>query len=322
MSSARPTILVTRRLPAAVEARLDRDFEAILNEDDHSRSADEIVELASHADGILTSAIDKLPGGLIRKLPASVRIIATFSVGFDHIDIAACREKGIVVTNTPDVLTDATADVALLLLLGAARRSYEAQRMLREGRWIGWRPTQLMGVGFGGRNLGIVGMGRIGLAVADRARSFGLKIHYHNRSRLTPDKEKDAVYHETLETMLPISHFLSLHCPATARTTGMINAGTIDLLPQGAVIVNTARGPLIDDEALISALKSNRIAAAGLDVFTNEPELHPGYLELENCYLLPHIGSATQDARNAMGFRCLYNLDSFFAGRAVPDPVS
>jgi lactate dehydrogenase-like 2-hydroxyacid dehydrogenase len=318
----KPAILALRRLPAAVEARLARDFEAIPNPDDRTLTPDEILERAAEADGILASAIDRLSGDLIRQLPARVKIIATFSVGFDHIDIAAAREKGIVVTNTPDVLTDATADVALLLLLAAARRAFEAQKTVREGHWIGWRPTQLMGVGFAGRNLGIVGMGRIGLAVAQRARSFGLKIHYHNRSRLSAEQEQGAVYHQTLETMLPLSHFLSLHCPATRQTIGMINAATIDMLPQGAVIVNTARGTLIDDDALIAALRSGRIFAAGLDVFAGEPQLHPGYRELENCYLLPHIGSATLDARNAMGFRCLYNLDSFFAGREAPDPVT
>jgi glyoxylate reductase len=317
----KPAILVTRKLPTAVEARLERDFDAMLNEDDRTLPPEEILERAAAADGILTSAIDRFSGDLVRKLPERVRIIATFSVGFDHIDVAAARERGITVTNTPDVLTDATADVAMLLLLGAARRGYEAQQLLRADEWVGWRPTQLMGVGFGGKNLGIVGMGRIGLAVAERARGFGLKIHYHNRIRLAPEKEAGAVYHETLETMLPLCHFLSLHCPATPQTTGMINAATIDLLPEGAVIVNTARGPLVDDEALIAALRSGRIFAAGLDVFTGEPDLHPGYRELLNCYLLPHIGSATIEARNAMGFRCLYNLDSFFAGRPVPDPV-
>lgn len=322
MTATKPAVLVTRKLPRAVEARLARDFVAALNEDDRTMAPAEILAGAAQADAILISAIDRLPGDLIRALPERVRMIATFSVGFDHIDVAAAREREIVVTNTPDVLTDATADIALLLLLGAARRGYEAQTLLRQGRWIGWRPTQLMGVGFAGKNLGIVGMGRIGLAVAKRARAFGLLVHYHNRARLTPDQEEGAVYHETLETLLPLASFLSLHCPATPATRHMINASTIDMLPPGAVIVNTARGPLIDDDALIEALRSGRLFAAGLDVFANEPDLDPRYLTLENAYVLPHIGSATIDARNAMGFRCLYNLDSFFAGRPVPDPVT
>jgi lactate dehydrogenase-like 2-hydroxyacid dehydrogenase len=322
LSDSRPCILATRKLPDAVEARLSRDFKAILNLDDHTLSSAEILERAAEADGILTSAIDRLPGDLIRSLPARIRIIATFSVGFDHIDMAAAKERGIVVTNTPDVLTDATADTAMLLLLAAARRAYEGQKTVRNEQWIGWRPTQLMGMGFAGKNLGIVGMGRIGQAVAHRGRSFGLTIHYHNRSRLEPTREVEARYHETLETMLPLCNFLSLHAPATPETRHMINRSTIEMLPRAAVIVNTARGSLIDDEALIEALASGRVFAAGLDVFEGEPNLHKGYLGLENAYLLPHIGSATIDARNAMGFRCLYNLDSFFAGRPAPDALT
>ena len=322
MTATRPTVLVTRKLPPAVEARLARDFDARLNADDRTLSIEEIVERAATADALLVSAIDRVPAELVAALPDRVRIIATFSVGFDHIDVKAARARGIVVTNTPDVLTDATADIAMLLLLGAARRAFEAQALLRAGAWIGWRPTQLMGQGFSGKNLGIVGMGRIGLAVAKRARAFGLLVHYHNRARLAADKEEGAVYHETLETMLPLSAFLSLHCPATAAARNMINAATIDMLPPGAVIVNTARGTLIDDDALIEALRSGRLFAAGLDVFAGEPDLDPRYLGLQNAYILPHVGSATIDARNAMGFRCLYNLDSFFAGRPVPDPVA
>lgn len=321
MDGRRPVILVTRRLPEAVEARLSRDFEARLNPDDRTLSADEILAGAEGADGILTSAIDRLPAALIQRLPASVRIIATFSVGYEHIDLEAARARGITVTNTPDVLTEATADVALLLLLAAARRANEGMRLIRERRWIGWRPTQLMGLGLDGKNLGIVGMGRIGLAVARRARSFGLHIHYHNRTRLSPDKEEGATYHEMLETLLPLCHFVSLHCPATPATRHMINRATIELMPPEAVLVNTARGSLVDDAALIEALRSGRLFAAGLDVFEGEPDLHPGYLELDNVVLLPHIGSATREARNAMGFRCLYNLDCFFAGKPVPDAL-
>lgn len=322
MGGRRPVILVTRRLPEAVEARLLRDFEPRLNPEDRTLSAEEILARAEGADGILTSAIDRLPAALIERLPASVRIIATFSVGYDHIDLEAARARGITVTNTPDVLTDATADVAILLLLAAARRAAEGMRLIRERRWIGWRPTQLLGLGLAGKNLGIVGMGRIGLAVAKRARAFGLTIHYHNRTRLSPEKEEGATYHETLETLLPLCPFLSLHCPATPATRHMINRATIELMPKEAVLVNTARGALIDDEALIEALRTGRLFAAGLDVFEGEPDLHPAYLELDNVVLLPHLGSATRDARNAMGFRCLYNLDCFFAGKPVPDPVT
>ena len=322
MNGRRPVILVTRRLPEAVEARLVRDFDARFNPDDRTLSAAEILAAAEGADGILTSAIDRLPADLFERLPASVRIVATFSVGFDHIALEVARARGITVTNTPDVLTDATADVAILLLLAAARRAAEGMRLIRERRWIGWRPTQLMGLGLAGKNLGIVGMGRIGLAVARRARAFGLHIHYHNRARLAAEQEEDATYHETLETLLPLCPFLSLHCPATPQTRHMINRATIELMPPETVLVNTARGALVDDVALIEALRSGRLFAAGLDVFEGEPDLHPGYLELDNVVLLPHLGSATRDARNAMGFRCLYNLDCFFAGRPVPDAVT
>ncbi|MCS6877663.1 MAG: D-glycerate dehydrogenase [Geminicoccaceae bacterium] len=318
----RPTILVTRRLPEAVEARLRRDFEARLNLDDRDLGEEDILAGARGADGILTSAIDRMPASLIRRLPDSVKIIATFSVGFDHIDLEAARARGITVTNTPDVLTDATADLTILLLLAASRRAAEGERLVRERRWIGWRPTQLLGLGLQGKNLGIVGMGRIGLAVARRARAFGLSVHYHNRRRLPPEKEEGAVYHETLETLLPLCPFVTLHCPLTPETRHMINRATIELMPPEAVLVNTARGGLVDDEALIEALRSGRLFAAGLDVFEGEPNLHPGYLELDNVFLLPHLGSATRDARNAMGFRCLYNLDCFFAGRPVPDALT
>ncbi|MCS7266797.1 MAG: D-glycerate dehydrogenase [Geminicoccaceae bacterium] len=318
----RPTILVTRRLPEAVEARLRRDFEARLNPDDRDLGEEDILAGARGADGILTSAIDRMPASLIRRLPDSVKIIATFSVGFDHIDLEAARARGITVTNTPDVLTDATADLTILLLLAASRRAAEGERLVRERRWIGWRPTQLLGLGLQGKNLGIVGMGRIGLAVARRARAFGLSVHYHNRRRLPPEKEEGAVYHETLETLLPLCPFVTLHCPLTPETRHMINRATIELMPPEAVLVNTARGGLVDDEALIEALRSGRLFAAGLDVFEGEPNLHPGYLELDNVFLLPHLGSATRDARNAMGFRCLYNLDCFFAGRPVPDALT
>ncbi|NYZ11399.1 D-glycerate dehydrogenase [Azospirillum sp. RWY-5-1] len=317
----RPILLVTRRLPDAVEERAARDYDAKLNPDDSSRSGDALVSLATDADGILCCPAEKLTVDVIRALPDSVRILATFSVGTDHIDLTAARERGIVVTNTPDVLTDATADVALLLMLGAARRASEGERMVRTGGWPGWNPTQLLGTHLGGKRLGIVGMGRIGQAVAARARAFGMAIHYSNRRRLPPDQELGAIYHADADAMLAEADVLSLHFPATPETRHWLNAERIARLPKGAVVVNTARGTAVEDEALIAAVKAGHVAAIGLDVFENEPNLHSGYRALDRAFLLPHLGSATVETRNAMGFKALDNLDAFFAGREPPDRV-
>jgi lactate dehydrogenase-like 2-hydroxyacid dehydrogenase len=322
MSAAKPVVLVTRKLPAAVEERLRRDYRPRLNPTDADLDAQALIEGARGAQAILTSPVDPMPAGLIRDLPEGVRAIATFSVGYEHIDLQAARDRGITVTNTPDILTEATADIAMLCLLGAARRAFEAQTLLHAGDWRGWRPTQLIGLDLAGATLGIVGMGRIGRALAQRARGFGLTIHYHNRRRLPQGEEAGATYHETLEAMLPLCRFLSLNCPASPETTRLLDSRRLALLPEGAVVVNTARGGLVDDEALIAALRSGRLFAAGLDVFEGEPELHPGYLELPNVFLLPHLGSATAGTRDAMGFRCLDNLDAIFAGRPAPDALS
>jgi lactate dehydrogenase-like 2-hydroxyacid dehydrogenase len=322
MTSAAPTLLVTRRLPDAVEARLRRDYRPILNPEDVQLDAEALRGRADGADGVLTCPTEKWPAGLVAALSQTVRIIATFSVGFEHIDLAACRARGITVTNTPDVLTESTADIAMLCLLGAARRAHEGQTMLRAGEWQRWAPTQLLGRGLQGRNLGIIGMGRIGQALARRARGFGLTIYYHNRQRLPAEKEDGATYHETVESLLPLSDILSLNCPGGPDTRHLIDARTIGLLPPGAIVVNTARGGLVDDEALIAALRSGRRCAAGLDVYDGEPAIHTGYRDLPNAFLLPHLGSATLETRDAMGFRCLDNLDAFFAGRPCPDALT
>jgi lactate dehydrogenase-like 2-hydroxyacid dehydrogenase len=317
-----PLIYVTRKLPEAVETRLERDYRAHLNPADTLLSQDEMVEGARDADAILCSAIDRWPAEAIALLPERLRAIATFSVGYEHIDLEAARTKGIVVTNTPDVLSEATADTAMLCLLGAARRAHEGEAMMRSGAWIGWRPTQLLGVELNGATLGIVGMGRIGQAMARRAQGFGMTVRYHNRTRLPAEQEKGAIFHAVLDDMLPHCRFLSLHCPATPETHRLLNARTLDLLPERAVVVNTARGPLIDDAALIERLQHGRIFAAGLDVYDGEPQLNVGYLGLANTFLLPHLGSATVETRNAMGFRCLDNLDAVFAGRPAPDALT
>jgi lactate dehydrogenase-like 2-hydroxyacid dehydrogenase len=237
-----------------------------------------------------------------------VRAIATFSAGHEHIDLAAASARGITVTNTPDVLTEATADLAMLCLLGAARRAFEGEALIRTDRWAGWTPTQLLGLELSGAGLGIVGMGRIGQAVARRARAFGMRIHYFSRSRLPPDFEQGACFHRTLASLLPESRFLSLHCPATPETTQMINADSLAQLPPGAVLVNTARGALLDDDAVLAALDSGQLFAVGLDVYAGEPELHPGYRTRRSCFLLPHLGSATVETRNGLGFLDLMQL--------------
>jgi lactate dehydrogenase-like 2-hydroxyacid dehydrogenase len=316
-----PVLLLTRRFPDAVTARAARDYRIIVNDDDHAYGPDEIAAKAEGADAVMVSAVDKIPGDLIRALPDSVRMIATFSVGTDHIDLAAAKERGIVVSNTPGVLTDATADIALLLLLGAARRASEGERLIREDRWEGWAPTHLVGVHVTGKRLAILGMGRIGQAVARRARGFDMEIHYHNRRRLPAGEELGAVYHADADDLLAVADFLSIHSPASPETHHWLNAERIARLPDGAVVVNTARGSVVDDEALIAALASGKLAAAGLDVFENEPRLHPGYAPLANTFLLPHLGSATDQTRDAMGFTALNNLDAFFAGRDLPNRV-
>jgi lactate dehydrogenase-like 2-hydroxyacid dehydrogenase len=304
---------VTRRLTASYEARL--------NEHDGVLSADQVVKGAEGADALLVTPTDKLTAEVIGRLPKSVRMIATFSVGYEHIDINAAKARGLPVSNTPDVLTDATADIALLLMLGAARRAYEGERAVREATWKSWSTTYMLGVHMTGKRLGIFGMGRIGQAVAKRARAFDMQIHYFNRRRLPAHQEQGAIYHASADEMLPVCDFLSINAPGGPETHHWLNAERIARLPDNAIIVNTARGPLVDDNALIAALKSGKLFAAGLDVFENEPNIHPGYRELSNVFLLPHLGSATVDTRNAMGFKALDNLDAFFAGRDLPDRV-
>jgi len=318
----KPVVFVTRKVPDAVTARLKRDYEPRLNADDHLPDGDEVIVGCQGADALLPCPTDKVTAAVINKLPDSVKIIATFSVGYEHIDIEAARKRGIVVTNTPDVLTDATADIAMLLILGAARRASEGERMVRNKTWGAWAPTGMLGVHVTGNRLGIYGMGRIGQALANRARAFDMEIHYNNRNRLSPDIEQGAIFHENAEDLLKVSNIFSINCPATKETTGFLNAERIAMLPDGAIVVNSARGPIVDDDALIAALKSGKLFAAGLDVYTGEPNINPKYRELENAFLLPHLGSATTDTRNAMGFKAVDNMDAFFAGKAPPDRVA
>jgi len=319
---AKPTILVTRKLPPNVLARLARDYDARLNDDDHIFDTDELLERARGCQAIVCCSSERLTAETIAGLPAEVRAVATFSVGTEHVDLAAARARGLIVANTPDVLTDSTADIAMLLLLAAARRAYEGERMMRENAWAGWTPTQLLGVHVTGKRLGILGMGRIGQAVARRARGFAMEVHYHNRARLPEALEAGALYHEDPEDLLKVSPFLSINCPATPETHHFLDVRRIALLPDGAIVVNTARGAIVDDEALIAALESGKLAAAGLDVFEGEPNVHDGYRALPNVFILPHLGSATHETRDAMGFKCCDNLDAVFAGAAPPDRVA
>lgn len=318
----KPVVVVGRKLPEAVVARLKRDYEPRLNPTDKVYSSDELITLCQGADAILPCHTEHLSAAVIDRLPVSIKAICNFSVGVDHVDLTAAKARGIVVTNTPDVLSDATAETAMLLMLGAARRAAEGERMMRRGEWKDWSPSFMVGIGVTGKRLGIIGMGRVGRVFAERARGFRMEIHYSNRRRLDPALEHGARYHATVEALLPHCQFLSIHCPATSETRGLLNAERLRLLPKGAVVVNTARGAIVDDEALIAALTSGHVAAAGLDVFNNEPTFHPDYRDLWNTFLLPHVGSATQETRDAMGFRALDNLDAIFAGRAPRDRVA
>jgi glyoxylate reductase len=314
----KPTVLVTRKLPKAVETRLAQNYTPRFNEADQLYTPEELVIKATGADALLITPREQLTADLVEKLPDSIRAIATFSVGYDHIDLEATRQRGILVTNTPDVLTDATADLTLLLLLGAARHASEGERMIREGAWSGIRPTELLGVQLTGKRLGILGMGRIGQAVAHRARAFNMEIHYCNRKKLPLEVEAGAIFHSNPDDLLLESDFFSLHCP---ETVNFLNAQRIVLLPDGAIVINTARGSLINDDDLIAALKSGKIAAAGLDVYNGEPNIHPTYRSLPNTFLLPHIGSATTETRTKMGFVALDNLDAIFADKMPPNLV-
>jgi lactate dehydrogenase-like 2-hydroxyacid dehydrogenase len=320
--SVKPVLLITRRLTDAVQARAARDYDVRLNEDDRVFTRDELLARAGDADAVLPCHSERFSADVIAALPERLKIIANHSVGTDHVDLAAAKAKGIVVTNTPDVLSDATAEIAMLCLLGAARRGAEGDRLVREGRWDFWSPAFMVGRQITGKRIGIVGMGRVGQVMAERARGFAMEVHYHNRRRLPPELEKGAVFHETIEGLLPQVDVLSLHCPTTPETTNLINAERLALLPRGAILVNTARGSLVDEDALVAALKSGQLFAAGLDVFRQEPGGNPAISELPNVFMLPHIGSATFETRDAMGFRALDNLDAFFAGRAPGDRVA
>jgi len=304
-------ILVTRRLLKSNEERISKIWEAKLNSNDEIYSQNKLIELSKDCDGILSSITDKIDERTINQLSDSVKIISNFAVGFGNIDTKAAREKNIVVTNTPDVLTNATAEIAMLLILGAARRASEGIKWAKNKNWK-WSADFLMGKQLSESRLGILGMGRIGGAVAKRAKAFGMKIHYFNRSRLNKNLEKDATYHESLESLLSVSDFFSINCPATEETKKIINEETLSYFPNEAVIINSARGDMIDDEAMVNALKSGKIFALGLDVYNGEPDIHPQYLKLDNVFILPHLGSATEKTRFAMADLAISNIEEYF----------
>ncbi|MDF1624709.1 MAG: D-glycerate dehydrogenase [Parvibaculaceae bacterium] len=321
----KPKLFITRKLPQAVEARAIESYHADLNLSDEIYSQKDLIDRLTRAettpDALLVTVTDRIDRELIAALPASIRMIATFSVGYDQIDIKAASARGIAVSNTPDVLTDATADIALLLMLGAARGARGGEAAIRNAQWKNWAPTGYLGTHMTGKRLGIYGMGRIGRAVARRARAFDMEIHYHNRTRLPQSQEDGAIFHDNVQSLFSASDFLSLHAASTPETRNIINRESLSWLPEGAILINTARGDLVDDEALISALANTSLAAAGLDVFRNEPDIDPRYRALPNTFLLPHLGSATLETRNAMGFCALDNLDAFFAGQTPPNLI-
>ena len=320
----RPIVTVTRRLPEAVERELATRFEVRLNATDIPSTAASLASALRDSDGVLCTLTDALDAAVLATTPRRARILAQFGVGYNNIDTAAAVRHGLVVTNTPDVLTDDTADLTMALLLAAARRTGEGERQLRAGAWSGWRPTHLLGTRLTGKSLGIIGLGRIGRAVADRARlGFGMRILAWSPGRNAESEATAGVQRcANLAELLEGSDFVSLHCPATPATRHLINAEALERMRPHAILVNSARGGVVDDAALAVALATRRIAAAGLDVYEDEPAVAPALLALENVVLLPHLGSATTESRVAMGERALANLVAFFAGDAPPDRIA
>ena len=304
-------ILITRKLLRSCEEKASKIFDAKLNGNDELYSQSKLIELSQGCDAILTSLTDKMDKNTINKLPDSIKVISNFAVGFGNIDLEAAKDKNIIVTNTPDVLTDATAEIAMLLILGAARRASEGIEYAKNSNWK-WSADFLIGKQLTGARLGVLGMGRIGRAVAKLAKAFGMIIHYHNRSKLSPELEDGAIYHDSIKSLFSVSDFLSINCPATKETVNIINKETLEYFPTGAIITNSARGDMIDDDAMIDALTRRKIYAVGLDVYKNEPKLNPGYLKIKDAFILPHLGSATKETRTAMANLAIDNLEEFF----------
>lgn len=313
---SKPKILSIYRLPDAVEARLASDY-------DWQRVSDDWLAFAQtyQPQALIVTPRLRVDRALLENLPPSVTMIGTFSVGYEHIDLAACADRGIKISNTPGVLTEATADITWLLILGATRLARPATEELLSGQWTGLAPTQFLGLGLQNKHLGILGFGRIGQAVARRALPFGLKLHVFTRTRPTDGSEIPFQWHKDLKTFLSACDLVSIHCPLTPQTRHLINQETIQSMRKGAVLINSARGSVVDDHAVLAALASGQLSSVGLDVFENEPNIHPGYLAEKRAFILPHLGSATIETRNAMGMKVLDNLDAYFAGRPLLDEL-
>ncbi len=319
----RPKVLVTRKLPDAIETRMAELFDVRLNLADDALSRDDLVDALKGIDVLVPTVTDTIDADLIAAAGDGLKLIANFGAGVDHIDLEAAHKAGIMVTNTPGVLTEDTADLTMALILAVPRRMFEAEKLLRDGNWDGWCPTFMMGHRVGGKRLGIVGMGRIGRAVAKRARAFGMAVHYHNRNRLPAEieGELEATYWADLDQMLSRMDVITVNCPLTEQTHHLLNRDRLKLLLPHAVVVNTARGEIIDEEALADLIEDGRIAGAGLDVFENEPTINAKLLELENVVLIPHMGSATVEGRTAMGEKVLINIHTYMDQHRPPDRV-
>ena len=320
----KPSVLVTRRWPKAVEAQLARDYEVTLNTSDRPLGPSDFREALVRFDAVLPTVTDKIGADALAVDKPQTKIIGNYGVGYSHICEAAVRGLGVTVTNTPDVLSECTADLAMTLMLMVARRAGEGEREVREGRWTGWRPTHLVGTKVSGKTLGIIGYGRIGQEMARRAHhGFGMNILVQNRSRIAQEvlAKCNATQVDSIEDLLPQCDFVSLHCPGGAANRHLINSRRLDLMKEDAFLINTARGEVIDEFALTQALMFNTIGGAALDVFDGEPRIAPDLMQCDNLVMLPHLGSATREAREAMGFRVLDNLADFFAGRDPRDRV-
>ncbi len=323
MPAERLSVVVTRRLPTAVETRMKELFDVELRQDDTPMSREELVSAMKRADVLVPTLTDTVDAGMLTQAGENLRLIANYGAGVDHIDVQTARQRGILVSNTPGVVTEDTADMTLALILSVTRRIPEGLAMMQSGDWQGWSPTALMGGRLGGRRLGILGMGRIGQAVARRAAAFGMQVHYHNRKRLHADIESDleATYWESLDQMVSRMDIISINCPHTPSTFHLMNARRLKLMKPSAVIVNTSRGEVIDENALTRMLRAGEIAGAGLDVFEHGTEINPRLRTLKNVVLLPHMGSATEEGRAEMGEKVIINIKTFADGHRPPDQV-